>query len=548
MENEKIVQRLDALISLRKATVEETWTKIEQYVAPIRGGKFYEDSQSESQVEHDRPEIFDDTAITGADTLASAIHGALTSPALQWFGLRFRDDKLNGDNESMEWLEKCADEVYYAIQDSNFNTEISESYLDLVGFGNTCLVEEEVNPDAWEGIDFAAVPLREVYFDEGHKGQIRNFYRRLQWTALKIVDKFGEANVPEHIVEASKKAGQADVKYDVIFCVYTRDNEMPPLGQKVAANLRPFGWKYVLKKGQETLGEEGGYYEMPAYIGRWRKTSGSMWGYGCGNLAINTVITINTYTELVLNSAEKAIDPATLVTERGLISDLDLSAGGVTVVRNLENSMKSYESRARFDVSGIEVEKLKAQVRAIFRTDQLELKDSPAMTATEASIRYELMNRLLGPTLGRIQNDILSPTIQRTFNILFRAGRLPDMPDAVKEGGEVDIEYSGPLSRAQKMDSVTSTERWLGTMANFAEIFPDLMDLPDVDELGRDMAAKMGVPANSLRSKDEVNKLRKDREAAQKQAQEAALAKAEGEAKIAQGEGNQAMQGEMPLQ
>ena len=547
MENAKIVQRLDALMALRKSTIEDSWDKIEQYIAPIRGGKFFNEQQSEAEIDFDRPEIFDDTAITGADTLASAIHGALTSPALQWFGMRFRSDELNSDNESMEWLEKCADEVYYAIQDSNFNIEISESYLDLVGFGNTCLVQEETNTEVWEGIDFAAVPLREVYFDENHKGQVKNFYRRLQWTALKIVDKFGEENVPDHIVEKSKKANQGDNKIDVIFCVYDRNlKDKPALGTKVAKELRPFGWKYVLKNGQVTLGEDGGYYEMPGYVGRWRKTSGSIWGYGPGNLAINTVITINTYTELVLNAAEKAIDPAIMVTERGLISDPDITPGGVTVVRSLENSMQPFESRARFDVSNIEVEKLKAQVRAIFRTDQLELKDSPAMTATEASIRYELMNRLLGPTLGRIQNDILSPTISRTFNILLRAGRLPEMPEKVKAGGEVDIEYTGPLSRAQKMDSVSATERWLGSLAQLSEIYPEFRDLPDVDEAGRDMATKMGVPANNVRSRDEVKQLRKDREEAQAAAQKAELAAMEGEAMKSQGEGRQALEGEQP--
>ena len=143
-------------------------------------------------------------------------------------------------------------------------------------------------------------------------------------------------------------------------------------------------------------------------------------------IALPDIMTLNQLVELIIRSSEKVVDPATLVTERGLISDLDLTPGGMTVVRDIEGSVKPYESRARFDVSELQREKLKDSVNRAFYVDQLQLKDSPAMTATEVQVRYELMQRLLGPTLGRLMSDFLDPLLSRTFSIMYRNGALPE--------------------------------------------------------------------------------------------------------------------------
>ena len=89
--------------------------------------------------------------------------------------------------------------------------------------------------------------------------------------------------------------------------------------------------------------------------------------------------------------------------------------------------------------------------------DQLELNEGPQMTATEVQVRYELMQRLLGPTLGRLQSEFLNPIVERAFYSMLRGNALPPMPEVLQQiGGDLDIEYVGPLARSQKMDEVTS--------------------------------------------------------------------------------------------
>lgn len=526
MKGEEIVRRFDALSAQRK-TVEQTWDYIEKFIAPLRGGKFFQPQSSEHEIDWRRGrDVFDNTAMVACDILASSMHSALTSPALQWFGLRFEDEKLNTDVEAKRWLEEVGEMVYGALGDSNFNLEINETYLDLVSFGTAALVEEDLGDGE---LDFSAVPIRECHFEMGAKGGIHRFYRWLQWTPSQMVDKWGIEKLPQEIQDRYKNAQGVDTKEDIIFCIWDRANGADGDTVKAPA-LRRFGFKYVMKRGNIELGEEGGYYEMPVYLPRWKKASGSQWGFGPGTLALSDVLTLNYLIELVLKATEKVVDPATLAQERAILSDLDLGASGLTVVRDI-NGIKAYESQARFDVSALQVEDLRRKINRTFLVDQLEMKESPAMTATEVQVRYELMQRLLGPTLGRLQSDLLDPLVERTFRIMLRSGKVSQPPSVVTERkGQLDVEYVGPLARAQRIDRVASMERWVAQIGQLAQVMPDILDLPDPDALGRESARLLGVPSKVIRPDAQVKQLRDERKQAQAEARQLADAGAAAQA------------------
>lgn len=543
MQCEDIKKRFEALFTQRK-TVEQTWDLIEQFIMPLRGGKFFQSQQSEHEIDWRRGRnIYDSTAINACNTLASSMHGALTSPAIRWFSLRMRNTELNADTEVMQWLERAADITFFALQDSNFNLEANEGYLDLTGFGTAIIFEEPVSDRTWEGVDFSAIPVREGYFEQDYKGQVHAFYRLLQWTATQIVTKFGEDNVPEEILEKHKNAASVDEKMDIIFCVFPREKVKDSTwAKRLPPKKRKYGYKYVLRASGQELGKEGGYYEMPAYVPRWQKTSGSQWGFSPGTVALSDTITLNALVELILQALEKVVDPATLTTERGLISDLDLGAAGLTVVKSLED-LAPYESRANFNASTLIVEDLRNRIRQVFLVDQLELKESPQMSATEVNARVDLMQRLLGPVLGRLQNDFLNPMIERTFRILWRAGRIPDMPDKLRgTAEEFDIEYTGPMARAQRSDKITAIEQHLAAVQGLGEMFPELVNQVDQDKTGRLMASLRGTPVEILKTEAQVQE---DKEAAEAQMEEQRKAQEmgmKGEAMEAMGKGTKSMQ------
>ena len=517
MKEKDIVSRFDALFNERQGTVDSTWNLVEKFVMPLRG-EFYTSLSSEGEVDWHRRDIYDSTAVFAAQSLSAAMQSNLTNPSQVWFDLRFRNADLNTEGGAKEWLEACTDLMYQALEESNFSVEISEAYTDLVGYG-TAVVTEELDEESGELL-FSTNPLRDLVFEVDHRKQVHTLYRRLQWTPLQIVSKFGD-KVPDKIKKMVDKPSSGMQTEQIIFCVYPRKGKEADPDKPTAPKERPFGYKYVLKNGLELLGEEGGYYEMPSYVARWRTVAGSKWGKSPSIDAMGDILTLNQLKEATLEAAGKAIDPAQLVEDGALVGDLNLDRGSMTVVTDI-NGIRPNETGTRFDVSGIEVKDHREMIRQHFFQNQLELKESPAMTATEVNVRYELMQRLIGPALSRLKHDLLNPMIQRTFNILYRAGRLPPLPEGL-DAGRLNIEYTGPLARSQKSGTADAIRRWMGEIAQIAQVYPEAREIPDVEEALRIVAELSGVPASAVKNQQEVEIARQKQAQAQQQAQQAAM-------------------------
>ena len=518
-----IVEMRSELDRLKKErnNIEQTWDHIRRLIMPYRG-EFFKENYSENSVSwRIGQDIFDSTAIVAAQTLAASLHSSLTSQATRWFDLKWNVSELNYNNDAAKWLEDAAQKMYDALQKSNFDLEVSETYLDLVGYGTSIIIEEVMDEDDGD-INFQSIPVEQGHFVQGYKGNVVRFYREVKWTPTQIYSKFGDEGTPEHIKKMAVE-GTSNDSMRVVYAIFERPEKMKNTGHPLAAKERPIGWCYYTYSDAGKLGEEGGFYEMPAFVPRWRRTNESQWGNGPAMIALPDTMTLNRLVEMVLKAAEKVIDPATITTERDLLSDLDLQAGGLTIVRDIEN-IRPYESRARFDVSQLRISELQSAINRVFHTDQLQLKESPAMTATEVQVRYELMQRLLGPTLGRLKTDFLDPLLQRTFNILYRAGVFQPLPADVTEEDVFNVEYTSPFARAQKMDVARSVMDWTAYLAQMAEMYPEMRDIPDPDKIARELASLTSVPARLIRNDDVVKKIRKQRAEEQEAARQQALA------------------------
>lgn len=591
----ELKQRVDQLISDR-APVEAVWDRIARFFVPMgSGSQPAVDIAGEGGAQQSgSPEVWDSTAIDSAQKLAASIHGAVTSPAIRWFKLAWRDQELKDDQDSASWLDLVADRVFQTLQDSDFDTEIASADQDLVGFGNTIVVEEPADSWEWRGVDFEAVPLREAYFEPDSRGEVMTFYRRLSWTAGQILDRCRRRGCPppERIAQAHEGGKDITRRYTVIFCIFEREEakkkiaathrsnslrykqrreaearhadamrrhraalidapegaeepaepEMEPVQDEeptypLAEHLRPYGCVYFLHEGGERIGGEGGYYEMPVCIARWQKTTGSIWGHGPCHILLPTVQYLNGWMETAHQGFAKAVDGTWGVTERGLLSDPDLTPGGFTVFRD-KDSVWPLQPNSDHNVAQFTLEDLRGMVRRGLHNDELTLRDSPAMTATEVQARYELMNRVLGSTLARIEKGLLSPVVKITIGHLLRARQLPEMPAKVLEkyrAGKVEfnIEYQGPLARSQRTDEVAAIERVLAFAAGLLKMgvpMPVVMATIDVVKAIRDIATLLGTPANLLKAPEEVQKAIEQIQELDRRMAAAQTAKVEGEA------------------
>lgn len=539
MEAHRIVKRFDDLRSLRK-TLDGALQDIEHYVVPFRG-EFYQDMNSEHQVDWFRREIYDSTAPVSANRLASHIHGNLTSPAIKWFGLSFRQEEMDEEQDAKEWLEACEERVWQALKESDFGVEASEVYLDIVSLGTSHIMQEPKNDLQWEGMDFTAVPMMDCHFEEGGDDALLRFYRILRYTFLQLKDRWpdlSEDDLPKPT--GDDKDGSVEMRYDVIFCIFARpDKKDADIDRPLAPEQRPFGYKYVLRKGTIEL-EEGGYFEMPAMVARWGTVAGSRWGHSPAHQSLSDIKQINDTVAQVSEARSKAIDPPYKATERGVIGDLDLVAGGLTIVTDMDN-LAPLENNTNWAEATKELDRLEFNIRSNFFIDMLDLKVSPAMTATEVIERRNRLFQFMSTTVERLITDFLDPVVMNTFGILARQGQLPPQPESVI-GQEMDIEYTGPLPRALKSEISIGMQQWIGGVLAMAETRPEVLDIPDWDQMIRTDAELRGVPAKVLKAMDEIKELRAARADQERKMQEAEALQLGGEAAKAIGEGAQAVQ------
>lgn len=533
MKAAEIKRRFNALESLRK-TFDNTLQQIERYVVPYRG-EFFRPMQTEHEVEWRRRNIYDATAPVAANLLASQMHGNLTPSSSRWYDTRFREEELNRDGAAKEWLEEATEISRQTLLESDFHNEASQVYLDLVSYGTACIMMEEESDIEWQGIDFESMPMVDCYFEMSQKGKPLRTYRRLRYTKLQMQDQFGTENLPEPFQVDEHQ--DVDRKYLVIFYVgYVEGWKDIDITKPLPPDLRPVEYKYILHDEVFELGR-GGYYNMPAMIIRWNKVSGSRWGYSPAMVCLSDILTLNQLVAQTTEARAKAIDPPYVTTERGVVGDLDLSAGGLTVVSDMDD-LKVLPNESQFDQAVEERQRLQAAIRSTFFIDKLELKDSPAMTATEVQVRYERMLRLMAPTLGRLQSDFLNPLIEKVFAILGRHGQLPKMPESIV-GSEWDIEYTGPLPRAQQGETALGMETWLMNLSQVAEIYPNIRDIPDIDQWARTNAEMRGVPSKTLHTDEEVLAIRQARAEQEAERQEIERIGAAGEAMKSLGEGGE---------
>lgn len=549
MDNREICKVVQFLRSER-SNVEQVWELIYKYVMPFRG-EFFKDNRHDELAKNWREDrdVFSSAAPEASQDLISFIQGSVTPSTRRWFNFEFRDQALNDHQESMEWLETCTKITYESLKDSNFDTENSEVISDLVGPAISFLLHEVIEDGKGnlEETYFEALPVDECYFEQDHRGRAYRFYREFEWTAGQCLTKGGD-RIPDDLrraLEAQDENSQkSNEKLKIILAVIPNKKNRKNInsGKKLAPSKRPFTVRYIIEDGLDdvngTLTEEkptlleSGHYEFPVYVPRYRKTSKSKFGHGCSHAALANILTANYYIELTFTAGEKALDPAVISTRRGLLSNLDLGPGGHTIVSAMDQ-IAPFESKARFDLSNLNIEKLENSIREAYFATQLRLKDSPAQSATEANIRFELMQRLMGPTSNRFVEDYLSPMLQRQFNINFRYGRFPAPPQKVVEmQAELDIKYVSPMAKAQSSEDVAGIERWIGNIAALSEMFPEARDIPDIKKIATRLRDLQGVDADLEKSANEIKLEQERKKKLEQRAQVAEVANMEAQASM----------------
>jgi hypothetical protein len=536
----KLKRRFDELRS-QSSNARAVRAEIEKYVMP-RIRLVTDGAKSESSATWRNPDRWDSTAPNDLAKLAAWLHGSMTPHGVQWFGGAFQDKELSRQKEAREWIADNARQLWQAYEESDFQAEMASAYPEVLGQGDVFITQEVLEGYAgrWGGFDFTAISADECEYEATSRRGIKTWWRELSWTPVQIVDHIEKhggtiADAPKHIRDRIESGSGLD-PLEVLFCVFERPDILrkPVPDLNAIPSLRPYGTVYFLKQTCERIGEEGGSYEQPVFLASWDRNPGSRWSVGLGHLVLSPAKFVNAWLELTLTEGALAVQPPILTTEDGIVGDVEFKPKGIIQVRSIED-LKVLQSAGQFDVATQLLMDQRLAIGRILKSDQLDLKDSPQMTATEFTGRLDRALRLLGPNTGRIQSEVLDQMLLSGYRSMFRAGRFPKAPPSVlQKGEEFNFVYLGPTARARRMDEVAAIERGAAFAAGLMKMSPafeaKVKHAFKPVQAMREAFERLGVPDSVLSSESEA------RSAAAAEAQfaermaQAEAARAEGEA------------------
>lgn len=490
----------------RRTNWESLWDDLAYYVVPLK--EMYETAAGEKKYTH----LLDTTAMTSAELLAGALHGMLTNPVGYFFTLTTGDFKVDKKDGVRKYLQEVTRILHDMINGSNFQTEVHEMYLGLVGQGNSCfLVEEDDEVD----VTFSTKPLKEVWFKENSKGKIDTLYRCFKLDAAGLVDEFGFDNLPEKIKKQYKE-NKSDM-HEVLHVIYPR-KKTPGAAKEFKF---PVVSQYVLVKEKKNLDVKG-FNEFPYMTPRWVKMSGEIYGRGPGEKALGPAKALNVMRETTIAGAQKVVDPPLQAPDDGFMIQVNTTPGGLSYYRaGSQDRIEPVFNDSRIDFGYQAIDQERIQVREAFYTDQLKLREGDRMTTVEVNERVEQGLRFMGPMLGRLEIEFLVPLVTRVFNIADRRDKLPAVP-AELDGKKLTVRYTSVMAMQQRMSEVTNIRRTMQDIAPFMSMDPSLKNMFDGAEATRYIAKIMNFPQELLRDQEEVDAINKQEQAAaaaQQQAQ-----------------------------
>lgn len=495
---EDILNRQYSLTGQR-SNWESLWQQVADKVSPNKG---FNTLRTPGQ--RNEATIFDSTAPLASEKFAAALESMLTPRAQKWHSLKPKNPDLEQNQNVMLWCDYVTDMLFSLRYSSraNFSGQFHEAFMSLGQFGTGAVY---INDDAGQAIRYKSIFLGELYITENAHGFVETVYRRFRMSPQQAVEEYGRDNLPDKIKDDFDK-GKYDTSYEFVHAVIPQVDAQ----EKLAPGMKWASY-HVAVDGKQFVKKPGGYFTFPYAIGRYITEPGEVYGRGPGITVLADIKTINTMSKANLLAGELAVTPPLVA------PDADLINGGVKYSpRAVNYGAMSPEGKpllAPINITGavplgLELEeKRRMVINDAFLVTLFDiLVREPNMTATEALLRAQERGMLLAPTLGRLQAEMIGPTIERELDIISRAGLLPPPPqELLAEGGVVlNIEYDASINRMQRSEEANSIMQTLQMSLPLAEADPAVLKVFKLPESVIELARINGVPAKLLRTMEEI--------------------------------------------
>lgn len=498
------------------------WKAIRDFQLPYIGS-FEDTADSTDEARRRDTNIYHSVAWQANQAFAAGVMSGLTPPSRQWFRLMFSNDEMKDHADAGAFLDERMNILQDVLLKSNFYNAVHSTYLELA-FGQAPLA---IFQDADTGVHFVPFTVGTYYMENGPDGVVDTFCRKYEMTARQLVDKFGEANVPQQVRADIEQGGGTKTKYKVYWLV-----EPNLFHDKNKAVMDKYHMKYLSLYWMEAAEENewldiGGFQEWPVPVARYLITGNEAYGKGPGWFAEGDSKGLQKLEKDDIIAVELGIKPPMMGSSESAKYGVNLVPGSYTVVGRDEPVRPMFQVQVNLQHLQEKIIDLQDRIKRAYSADlfmMLERLEDKNMTAQEVIQRKQEQLQQLGPVVQRLQFEFLRKIIERVYNILDRAGVFPQPEDPelaqLLSQQEVTIEYISPLAQAQKMAGLTNIEQAISFVGQLAQFDQSVLDKVDWTKTIDDYFEMVGAPASIRRTQDEFEAIQQQKQEAMAQAQQ----------------------------
>lgn len=531
---------LRSQLDIERSSFIQHWRDLGDYILPRRARFLLTDN---NRGDRRNQKIIDSTATLSARTLRSGMMSGVTSPARPWFRLSTPDPSLADFGPVKDWLYIVSQRMATVFLRSNIYNVLPILYGDMGTFATGAISIEEDMDDVLRCYPFA---IGSYMIAQNSKLQVDTFHRDFRMTVRQLVEKFGERDERTgkpnwgafslHVRNLWDKS-EYQAWIDVRHTIQPNDQFNP---RKLESKFKRFescyyeagsssvGSNYFNTENNEVYLREKGYDYFPVLCPRWEITGEDVYGTSCPGMdALGDIKQLQTGERRSAQAIEKMVNPplsgpTSLRNQKvshlpGDITYIDTREGqhGLRPIHEVKASINELENKQG---------QVRDRIRRAFFEDlflMLSESDRRQITAREIEERHEEKLLALGPVLEQLNQDLLDPLIDITFDMMNRQGHIPPPPQEI-QGQALRIEYLSIMAQSQKLVGIQGVERFAGFVGQLQATHPEAGDKVDVDQMIEAYGDMTSVPPGIVRAQDQVDQIRQSRQQAAAAQQQAA--------------------------